>query len=444
MIFLMDCKDKEINILTDKTITLPTIRGNLSVLDKVTVFLLALSPILQHYKGIIYNAGITALAILLPYLIIKIFITRKLQDYPSTYPVLWFVVYYLYRIVDHGTNLFDLSQNIVPLILIVVFAMGGIDLKYFRKITLMIALSASIMIVFQSFFFYVLGFHLQLVPTDLLLPQSEQWVLGAQTGLAGITGKIGNLYRPSAFFLEPSHMFLYLFPHLLLSLFSRNTVPRKNIIALLITIGLLLSTSGMAIGVLFGAWFVYFILYNKRTHKISIKTVLITKNIINFIVLIVLLIVLYFNVPFIQASISRIITGSAGSVSAISGRTTRGVALIRNLAGAEFWFGVSDNIVGINFNLSGLVATMYKYGIIGVVLSYMFFFQVLRKLDIPYVLMSGVIIVISLFSAHTHGTFYMLYYVCLLMGGYQTRILARTGSRWLASTRRKRNNVFLY
>lgn len=419
------------------------ITDDLSLLDKISVVLLAFSPILQHYKGFLYNAGVSVLAIILPYILVRIFVTPSLADFQSLKPVFWFVVYYLYRIFNHGTSLIDLSRNLVPLAFIIAFALGGISFKYFQKISLIIGISSSVVIVFQYLLFYLFKFHLQLVPTGLLLPESEQWILGAQTGLAGITGKIGSLYRPAAFFLEPSHMFLYLFPHILLLLFAKKRIHHSYLLALMLSLGLILSTSGMAIGFLSGAWFVYFVMYNKSLRTIRLRNLLITRNIIACLILVILAIVLYIKIPFINSSVSRILRGSAGSVSAISGRTTRGIALIRELSGTELWFGVSDDIAGINFNLPGLIATMYKYGLIGVVLSYMFFFQVLRRLDIPYVMMSGVIIVVSLFSAHTHGTFYMLYYVCLLLGGFQARVLAKTGSQWLVNTRRKGGRAFL-
>lgn len=101
-----------------------------------------------------------------------------------------------------------------------------------------IAQVASILIIVQYVCHYIFGFHLKLVPVSLLLPESSQWIAGAETGQVGINGIRSELYRPSAFFLEPSHMFLYVFPILFVFLLSPNIDNWRRKIAILLTVGL--------------------------------------------------------------------------------------------------------------------------------------------------------------------------------------------------------------
>ena len=96
------------------------------------------------------------------------------------------------------------------MVYLVSVAFHSIDTKTLYKTGVFVSMVASAALLLQYACFYVFGFHLQLVPTGLLLPSADQWVLGAQTGLAGITGKMRDFYRPSAFFLEPSHTYIYL------------------------------------------------------------------------------------------------------------------------------------------------------------------------------------------------------------------------------------------
>ena len=109
---------------------------------------------------------------------------------------------------------------------------------------------------------------------------------------------------------------------------------------------------------------------------------------------------------------------SNGSSTAISGRTQQAISLILNkMKGLQYVVGVSDSVEDITFNLPGFFATMYKYGLIGTVLSYVFYVCCAVFTKGAYRWMAIIILGISFFTAHTHGTFYMIYYVLMLMDG---------------------------
>ena len=82
---------------------------------------------------------------------------------------------------------------------------------------------------------------------------------------------------------------------------------------------------------------------------------------------------------------------------------------------------ISDATTNVNFNLPGFFSTFYKYGLIGLFLSYAFYAGCALFAKGAYRWMAIIILVTSIFSAHTHGTFYMLFYVMMLMDGIVSR-----------------------
>jgi hypothetical protein len=382
-------------------------------MEKLCAFFLVLTPILQHYKGPLMNAGVSILILFFPFILMKLLYKMRKFKPADLGVVVMLIVFSLYKVVDHGPSFYDLAHGILIIAYYMAIALGCIKVKHLVKSAYYVAVGASVCIILQYIFFYAFGFHLQLSPTSLLLPGSSRWILGAQTGVAG---SLRNLYRPSAFFLEPSHMFLYIFPHLFMMLLSLNSNRRKIRRALLFTLALLLSTSGMGIAVAASAWALFLGLSSGKDNIIRLKYILKPRNMLILMVLFIFLIGVYFTVPVFTKSIDRIIGGNPGS-NAISGRTTRSITLIKRFTGTKLLFGVSDPTYDIEFNMPGFMGTIYLYGLIGTVLSYGFYVRGLFKLKAEYFWISFVIILVSFFSAHTHGTFYMLYYVIILLEG---------------------------
>lgn len=392
---------------------------NCLFIDKCCAFFLALAPVLQHYRGIVEDAGITVLVLFFPWILLRLVFRSiygqnlKISDVSIIFGLILFIVY---RTFIHGVSIFNLIYNLMMIIYYVCAVTGNINIKYYIKYAGMIASLASYLIIIQYICYYILGFHLQLVPTSLLLPEAEQWILGAKTGLAGITGRIGSLYRPSAFFLEPSHMFLYLFPHIFIVLFSRNINKAKIKMAVLFSVGLLFTTSGMGIVTLAGAWGAYFAMTSGKTNKFNIKNILKPRNFILVLLGCIGIVVMFITVPFVRSSIMRFLDRS--EAGAISGRTRLANNLISSLQGKNMILGVTNTLEGIEFNMSGFAATFYKFGVIGIILSYSVYIIGIIKLRRQYFWISLMIVLVSFFSAQTHGTFYMMYYVFILLEGY--------------------------
>lgn len=399
--------------------TFPTLEGVCVRIDPFVAILLALTPILQHYRAPIFNAALTVLVVLVPYMLLRTI--PKLRDYKqSNLPVVAVMILYLiYRIIDHGTSMTELGQSGVLIIYFLALAFSSVDVKTFCKAGVFISLVASVLLIVQCVSFYVFHKHLQMVPTGLLLPSADQWILGAQTGLAGITGKMNDFYRPSAFFLEPSHVYIYLFPHLLMLLFAGKT-KRTLIEAAIVTMGLVLCTSAMGIAFVLGSWALYFVLYDNKTKTFSVKNIIKIRNVILLDILIVIFILAVLYVPTVRRTVTRIFTTGTG-VTAITGRISKALAGLENMTFLQWIIGVEDTTHSITYNMPGLVAALYRHGLIGMVMSISICVQALFKLKLPFALVAVVVLATSCFSAHTHSTVGMLYFSFILMYGFQTQ-----------------------
>ena len=399
---------------------------NASILDKLVALLLVLSPILQHYVGLYRSAGFTILLLVSPYLILKVLKKFQLGRVNTTHLTTFLILFLFqfYKMISHSITTSKIMYGVFMLICFFTVACECVNVKYFLRYATYIATFAGICLMAQYACYYVLGFHIQMVPTNLLLPENSAWILGAKTGTASITGQLIDFYRPSAFFLEPSHLMLFSFPVLAVLLLSGEMQKWKFRSAVIITLGIFLSTSGMGIAVCIGIWALYVILYKKAKGELNrslLKKLFSPKNILILVILIALLVLAYSQVGFFRNAVDRVFFPDDTKAGAIEGRVRLAKMLVEDLSGKNLFMGVTDDVSDIDFNLSGFFATLYKYGIVGIILSYFFYFRSFLKLRGAYFWLSLIIIVLSYFTAHTHGTFYMLYFILILTEGYHPK-----------------------
>lgn len=384
-------------------------------MDNIVVLMLVVSPILQHYIGLYTSVSVNMLVLSMLYCLLKILKNRTINLLYLT-PIISILSFEIYKMISYELSIASVAHAIICSVIYISLSQGYINLRLFRLYSKNIAIFSCIIIIVQSIIFYSFGYHLQMVNTNFLLGNAEQWFRGVKTGLISITGSYNGFYRPASIFLEPSHFFIYVFPNFLLILFSEAKHKKINLI--LMSLGLLCSTSGMGILFLIVSWIIYFSFYSSNRETLIFTYIFRKKVIITYVFLALAFVYLYNEISFIQSTIDRIFVGDKYGNTAISGRTREGFMLLNELSLREWMFGVSTDTNDIKFNLSGFVATIYKYGIIGVVLSYFFYLYSLAKLDIVHKYMAFIILGISFFVAHTHGTFYMLYFSSFLMGGH--------------------------
>lgn len=397
--------------------------------DKICAFVFALAPILQHYKGIVENAGFTVLILITPILFLQTF--KKLDSgvvaRKNFFAIIPLIIFYFYTIIVRDFNFMRLGYVLLLSWIFICVANGCVNISYFFKYATRIAILATIAIIIQFISHNVFGRTIDFRPLSLLVSQNVIWVrTAANYGAAGV------MYRPSGFFLEPSHFFLYSFPIITVLLLSVNRDKKDLRTAIFLSLGLLLSTSGMGLVVLAGLWTLYFTIYKKaQDNNISVFKLISIRSVIILLILGIVFYLAYRGIPFIQSIVDRFLTEDETS-NAIEGRTRLVQNYVSGITGRAVWFGSPNVMQDLDFNVPGFFATYIKYGIFGLLFSYWFYMQGIFKLKGPYFWLSVIIIVISYFTAHTHGTFYMLYFVIFLMNGYyessRSRVMMSHGS----------------
>ncbi len=391
-------------------------------LDRIAASLLAVCPVLQHYRSPLYNAALTVMVLLVPYLLYRVACRRKEISFADLRPVAVLIVYMLYRVVDHGSSVTELGQSFVLIVYFAAAAFDCIDTRWLCRSALTVACIASLLLLVQYISFFLFDHHLQLVPTSLLLPSADQWVLGAKTGMAGITGQIreNGFYRPSAFFLEPSHVYIYLFPHLAMVLLGKKHGPKELAQAVLLSLGLVLCTSSMGIAVACAAWGLFIAFYNEQTQTFTWRNLCRRRTKIVLVCAVAAFVVMVIAVPQIRMAVTRIFVNDPGKKTAIGGRIDSALKGLKDLNGKQWIFGVSDTTRDITYNMPGFIASIRRHGLIGMVLSMEFYTKSVWKLKMPFWFVALVIVGTSFFSAHTHSTVGMMYFVLILMQGYKT------------------------
>ena len=393
--------------------------SSVGFVEKAAISLLAICPIVQFYRGVYVNAAVSILLVLFPYVLLKIRIKRQIsrKNFAIILPLIFL---FLFQVIDHGTSVTELGQAVVFIVYVIAIACGCLSTRFFMRVIMFIAMLASVCIIVQYFCYYVFHFHLQMSPTSLLLPRSQQWVLLAQTGRHSITGKAIKFYRPSAFFLEPSHMFIYMFTPTTIQVLSMDIKNRKEARrSLLLLLGMVMTTSGMGIVVAILLCLIYMGRTRDWRKRFSVRKLLLPKNLVKICVFLAVCFISYYYIPFVRNSVERVLFSGSDYSNAVSGRLDSGLNLISSMHGKQIILGVQDGLSGVTASMSGLNETMFQYGIIGVILSYLFYLRGLFKLRNAYFWIAVIIIGISLFTQHTHSTMFMIYSTFVFFEGYK-------------------------
>ena len=158
-----------------------------------------------------------------------------------------------------------------------------------------------------------------------------------------------------------------------------------------------------------------------RNDSFSIAKFFQPKSILLLTFILVAVVAMYFCVPFFHNSIARIVGSGSDYTNAIAGRVSSGNKLISQMSGLPLLIGTEDGLTGIKFNMSGFNETMYQYGIVGILISYIFYLQGIFRLKKEYFWLTLIIIALSFFSSHTHSTMFMLYSAFVFVDGYQDK-----------------------
>lgn len=418
----------------------------LNYADFLCVWLMVLCPLLQHYRGWIVDARATVMILLAPYLLVRLWIKNEVR-FKMVLPI---AIYGIFKIVHGGFRISDIGREGLVLLILLAVESGVVNTKRYFKAMTAIAIVASAVIITQYVCYYVFDFHLQVVVTDWFLKSSAQWIGLAQTGAISVTGKPTSFYRPSAFFLEPAHMALFCTPVVLMLLLAPGISKKRLLLAGIVTVGVVASTSGMGIVMCMGLWFLYFVFYcgegkpskpigigklqikgfsakdiqfkgiDRKWLKIRPFTIKgITMRPINILLIVsmaIVVVLMYLFVDVFRKSINRILFADGG-YNAILGRTEVGAYVITHMDVLDLILGERNPGKEANWYMSAFFKVIYDYGMIGFFLSYAFYFISIFKTKREYRWMALLIVGLSFFSVHTHGSAFMQFLCTILLVG---------------------------
>ena len=387
--------------------------------DSILMLLVALAPILQHYELAFFNPSLAITSVIAVIALIRL----GMHKIKVNNGFLLLIIYGLYASIIHGITIVNVMREMAQIIVFLAVINDLFNIKKLKSYYRIIAIFATILIILQYFCFYILDFHIQLVDISLLNPKNSQWFDLVRTGMIGVTGSLLSFYRPSAFFLEPSHFAIYCIPVIVTTLFSQTGDERsERLIALFVSIGILFSTSGMGIGMVVICWAVYlgfFYGQNGKVRTIQLKKLFSRRSIALMLLFLLILAILYITVPIFQKSVARIFFSErAAGLSAIEGRTATGLRSLGMLQGIRTLIGFGDIYDIADWNMSTFFFVTFKFGVIGMVLYYSFYIYSFFKLKREAQFMTGAFLILSLFTVHMFGAYYKMYYTILILFGY--------------------------
>lgn len=361
-----------------------------NVVKRIIALIFALSPFLQHYNFPVIGKNIEYLLILFlggSYALFAI-LTRnpyKREEKFIGTPIM--IIMGLYCIIHHfmGTSLIYKPgttniRNIISFfsvltICVVIFKDAQIR-EYYYRFTELIAVLMAFVVGIQVVIYYVFGNPIS-IDRSFLFPFQDLFTEGVKYSLSMSEMVIGGLFRPSAFFLEPAHYSQFCTIGLVSSLVRKKTL--FNVHAVIISIGIVLTTSGIGILTTGMIWcaFIY-INCDKLTRKKMLRIL------IGTMAFLIITIGLFYLSGSFRSAISRIFKGTEGHNSAIMGRL-QNAEFIGKLNGRELLWGTGyKNMptygpLEVQYYMTGIVELIYCQGIIGTSLFLMCYLQMIIK-----------------------------------------------------------------
>ena len=323
-----------------------------NAIGELYTLFIGLLPLLMMYKFPFVNFGMGVLLALafLPYVFLCVFNKGcEISSWKSILTICFFS-YYCYSI---SADFNSLVLYIVTAIHVLV-APKSLYFDRLMRIVEKFALIASIVIIFQFFLYSLFGIFFPFV--------WDAYVLDSLKGAGGLFEESSGFARMSGLFLEPSHYSKYALVALTFYLFENKINRRVLRNTIIITIGIICSTSGMGIVGALGIWGYYIVM--KDNYVIKNKSKL-SKILFLAFFGTILLSILYFGSTGFHHSISRII-GTSDDYNAIEGRTLYSEMYLTELSGSNLVYGLK--YFELENYVVGYVKILVYSGVVGLAL----------------------------------------------------------------------------
>lgn len=267
------------------------------------------------------------------------------------------------------------------LLLVIMIGIGYshyFDFKYYIKILRKVTLFVAIYAIIQWIWFNITG--LKLINVIGTTKQAVEFNENL--------GKYETIYRPPSIFLEPSSVTYFVIPYLCYCLFNnkdKNEMKRNIIEAVIISLGLLCTTSGQGIVALIAVWILWMVF---GLFKADLNRIL-------WIIPIIVVFVWISSTNIIEYSLNRVFN-SGDSMSAIDARSG-GYDEYSKLSDVRKIFGVGFGNYNEEIYYSSFADILCSTGIVGLLLVVTFYLRRLIKgaefqkilVILSFVLMSG-------------------------------------------------------
>lgn len=396
---------------------------------KIFTLSIILSPFLRQYPS--YIPGITLGELFLIISLLLIFPTMNLflvSRKPVFLIIFWIIglLTTLLTVLINQTLTFEITTRFIRYSFYIVVILISVKkfnltfgLKIYRKICILVSVYLLLQIIVYNFNGYILPINILPIRFIRNISMERMYYIARK-----------YYFRPHSVFTEPGYAVHFLLPGLIFSLFGWFEKSKIDFItSTVIFISLILSTSVQ--GIILGLFIIGLFLLTK-INNISSYFYVIRNTLIIFIVIIMLLIL--YNVSAIQIAINKVnnITRSVGL------RLFRGFLIFNDLPLLTKIIGVGHGNVGKyvieneihtkydpevltpNFAsyVNGISRIMLYYGFIGFSVFLIFYFDILKKTEVPFKILSLTYLVL-LMGAGGFFSIELIFYFSFIYSGYE-------------------------
>lgn len=312
---------------------------------------LAVLPVIMMYK--VPGIGLSVTTVLIALGMAYAFLVIVAQIKKIRIGLIAPLVLYLAYVVTKSTGQ-NMLLMFAILIHITAISTGVVDVAYLRRVIEWISIVAAVLLIIQSVVHLLTGEHIPMIHIGFMIDEL------ADSKQAILTGyHLGeSMYRPAAFFLEPSHFAQYCAIGLGSLLFHSIPEHKK---ATLVSIGILLTTSGMGFVLVFAMWGWWYIArYEEESLPNKVKKVVFS------LLGVCIVFAVLSQFPFFQEVIARFAVSEeeSGGYNAIHGRLFWWETYFGGLTWKDLLLGFGTASLPENY-FTGFMTQLYAYGIIG-------------------------------------------------------------------------------
>lgn len=287
------------------------------------------------------------------------------------------------------------SDNFSVSLLVVLLAIhlwglthGALDVRVLRFTIEVVSLIAAFCVLLQTVLFYFFKVNLMFL---------QPWMVTDFDHAIFREGSIyQGMYRPSAFFLEPSYFAQYCSVGVLSLLFPgrRNHPTVRLMLALFVALGCVLTSSGMGIAIC-ASIFCLYVLFTPSPRERRVKRIFL------WVVAAAVAFAVLMQFDFFYLSVKRIFDEVNGS-NAFTARFQNWDAVIGSLQGLELWFGKGIASLPTCY-ITGLMKLIWYFGIAGAALAAIALTWLFARSKTPMgrclcVLFTGLLVIANVFD----------------------------------------------